>query len=81
MLDPDDENVVESSKTETAHVVPNTENTSDSAGKHPESFAELIEMLQNGLKLPDTEGPEIEPVDDEPSVAVIERKKKPWEDT
>lgn len=76
---PDDENMVESSKTET--VVPNPENSCDDAGKHPESFAELIEMIQNGLKLPDTEGPDIEPVNDDPSAAVIERKKKPWEDT
>ena len=75
----DDKNDVENLSTETATA--NPDNTCIHAGKHPESFAELIEMIQSGLKLPDTEGPEIEPINDVPSAAVIERKKKPWEDT
>ena len=79
MPDSDDDDITDSSKTQT--VASNQENTSVKSGKHPESFAELVEMIQNGLKLPDTEEPEIEPVHDEPSAAVIERKKKPWEDT
>ena len=57
------------------------EDDSIRAGKHPETFAELIEMIQNGLTLPGTEGPEIEPTNDDPTPAVEERKKKPWEVT
>ena len=53
----------------------------NSAPKHPETFGELIEMIQSGLTLPDTEGPEIEATNDDPTPTVLERKKKPWEDT
>lgn len=71
----DSENLMKASECDTIE----TKQDSVRAGKHPDSFAELIEMIQNGLTLPDTEGPEIEPNNDDPTPPVVERKKKPWE--
>ena len=75
----DREDVVVKSTTDNKETTPDCDK--NSAPKHPETFGELIEMIQNGLKLPDTEGPEIEATNDDPTPTVLERKKKPWEDT
>ena len=75
-------------KTESGILVENSKDKERTSGydnirttKHPETFAELIEMIQNGMKLPDAEGPEIEATNDDPTPPTQERKRKPWEVT
>ena len=48
-------------------------------GKHPANFGELIYMIQNGIKLPDTDDLNIEPTNEEPLHGQLDRLKKPWE--
>lgn len=52
---------------------------SDNVGKHPTNFIELIEMIQSGMKLPDTENLNIEPLNEDPTPCDMQRPKKPWE--
>lgn len=51
----------------------------DIAGRHPANFIELIEMIQSGMKLPDTEDLNIKPLNEDPTPCDLQRPKKPWE--
>lgn len=51
------------------------------SAKHPGNFMELVEMLQKGMSLPDTEDLDIEPLNEEPTPCNKQRPKKPWEET
>lgn len=50
-----------------------------SPGKSPANFLELVEMIENGMQLPDTEDINIEPINEDPSPSATSRPKKPWE--
>ena len=54
--------------------------TESTIGKHPENFMELVEMIQKGITLPDTEELNIEPLNEEPTPCDKQRPKKPWEE-
>jgi len=41
---------------------------------------ELVEMIQKGITLPDTEELNIEPLNEEPTPCDKQRPKKPWEE-
>ena len=53
----------------------------DIIAKHPANFIELIEMIQSGMKLPDTEDLNIQPLNVEPTPCHVQSPKKPWEVT
>lgn len=61
--------------------VDNRKSSDSLRGKHPQNFMELVEMIQKGMKLPDTEESNIEPLNEEPTPCSKERPKKPWEKT
>ncbi|XP_060607993.1 uncharacterized protein LOC132760113 [Ruditapes philippinarum] len=58
----------------------NSEQTEENViAKHPANFIELIEMIQSGMKLPDTDDLNIEPLNMDPTPCDIQSPKKPWE--
>ena len=56
-----------------------TADEQDRTGRHPINFGELIEMIQKGIQLPDIEELNIEPTNEKPTPAQLNRPQKPWE--
>ncbi|KAH3849461.1 uncharacterized protein LOC127874251 [Dreissena polymorpha] len=57
----------------------NSEDLSSELGNYPQSFMELVEMIQRGEKLPNTLDLDIEPLNIDPTPAIRELPLKPWE--
>ncbi|KAL4236208.1 hypothetical protein ACF0H5_004595 [Mactra antiquata] len=70
-----------SQMSETGNIVQNTGDsvTVNKSVKHPATFLELIEMIQAGIKLPDTDDLDIHPLNEDPTPCDSERPIKPWE--
>lgn len=55
--------------------------TQNESERYPASFMDLVAMIEQGLKLPDMEDLNIEPLNKEPAPCAKTRPKKPWEET
>lgn len=84
----DSENVAINIKTSKSDLIPHKsvidevkddENVDDEEAKHPVNFMELVEMIQAGMKLPDTEDLNIQPLNEDPTPSDSKRPKKPWD--